>query len=190
MAYTMLTATWQGTIGGTGYTRMRWLGNLLSAEVTQQLNAMKTFFGAVAGSIPSAVSISYSGLAQEYDDAGKLTKEVSVAAPAQTAGSSAAAFGAPCGTVVNWETGQFNAQGHRIRGRTYLVPLGSTAFQTDGTMGSGTITAIQAAANTLVTGLIPMVVVSKTKTGVYTGIKNVTAASVPDRVCILRSRRD
>jgi hypothetical protein len=188
--YTTLTATWGGTGGGTGYTRMHWRGQLTTAEITQQLNAMRSFFGGFASFLPSAVSISYSGLAQEYDDAGVLKAELSVTPPAVTNGSGGTNWVASAGAVVNWNTGVFNDKGHRIRGRTYLVPLGTTAFGSNGGPNSTVSTNISTAANTLLGGLIPMVVVSRTKAGAYVAITSVTAAQVGTKAAVLTSRRD
>lgn len=186
----MLTATWSGTGGGTGFTRLRFLGNLTTAEVTQQLNAMKTFFGAMTTALPTAVSIAYQALAQEYDDAGVLTKEISGTPPSNTAGSGGTSWAAPVGGVINWETGAFNSHGHRVRGRSYIVPLASVTYDAQGTLASGFLTMIQTAASNLLSGLIPMVVVSKHPDGSFDQIRQVTASVVPDKACILRSRRD
>jgi hypothetical protein len=189
MAYTTLTATWTGTGGGTGYTRLHWRGQLTTAEITQQLNAMKTFFGAFASFLPAAVGIVYSGLAQEYDDAGVLKAELSVTPPAGTSGVGGGNWSAASGGCMNWNTGVFNDKGHRIRGRTYLVPLATGAFAASGGIGAAAST-FNTAANALIGGLIPMVVISRTKAGAYVAATNVTAAAMSSKACVLTSRRD
>jgi hypothetical protein len=91
---------------------------------------------------------------------------------------------------VNWNTGVFNDKGHRIRGRSYLVPLATVAFGSNGGPNNTVSTNISSAANSLVTGLIPMVVVSRTKAGAYVAITSVTAAQIGPKAAVLTSRRD
>lgn len=190
MAYTTTTAKWTGTGGGTGYTRWHWQGNLTSAEVTQKLNLTKTFFTAIATLIPTPVAVGFDGLAQEYDDAGVLTKEVSVTPPTSVVGSAGPNFLSVIGAVVNWQTGVFNPNGRRIRGRTYLVPLGTSIAATNGGLTSSAVSTIASAANAVIADLIPFVVVRKTATGDFVGITGITAAQVSGKVAILTSRRD
>ena len=148
---------------------------------------MRTFLSSFSTYLPTAVNISFEGLAQLFDDAGHLTQEISVTPPSSIAGSGGTSWAAPVGAVVNWETGVFNAKGHRIRGRTYLVPLSSTAYDAQGTLGSAVITAIAGGANPLATSLV---VVSRNAAGDVTGTTPVSAALIPDKACVLRSRRD
>lgn len=190
MAYTTTTAKWSGTGGGTGYTRWHFQGNLTTAEVTQKLNLTKTFFDAIKAYIPSAVTITYDALAQEYDDAGILTKEVSGTPPAATVGTGGTSYFAPVGMVVNWATGAFNSNGSRIRGRTYLVPCATSVAGTNGGVASAIVTAVSAAANAVIADLIPIVVVRKNASGGFVGLTTITAASVSNKAAVLTSRRD
>jgi hypothetical protein len=169
---------------------MHWRGQLTTAEITQQLNAMKSFFGSINLYIPAGVTISYSGLGQEYDDAGVLKAELSVTPPAATAGTGSGNWASSSGGVIQWNTGIFNDRGHRIRGRTYLVPSSGSLFGSTGQIAPSAVTAITTAGNTLTSGLIPMVVVSKDEFGHYLTITSVTACQVSNKAAVLTSRRD
>jgi hypothetical protein len=92
---------------------------------------------------------------------------------------------------VYWLTGVIHG-GTKIKGRTYLVPLTSSAFFTDGTLASTARTAIANAAQALVTSAFPLAISSYKVIG---GVESYTTAqvngsSVPDRAAQLRSRRD
>jgi hypothetical protein len=182
-----ITAHWNGTGGGTGYTRLRYAGGLSPAGVTAAYTSMRSFLSSFTAYLPNAVTISFEGLAQLFDDAGHLTQEISVTPPSQVVGTGGTSWASPVGAIVSWETGVFNARGHRVRGRTYLVPLASNAYDAQGTLQGATITAIAGGANPLATSLV---VVSRNDAGAVTAVTPVSAATIPDKACILRSRRD
>jgi len=187
-------ARWEGFQGAPGYTN--WYG-LSDGDAAAAANAlaprMRTFFNALTTYIPSVATVKVQRLYQVLESTnGHLTSEANLSAdPAVVQGASGQAYAGPAGAVVNWETGLFNTRGHRIRGRTYLVPL-AAAFETNGTLGSAPLTAIQTAATGAIGGLGGLIVWSRPTTkGGSDGVANtVTAAIVHDKSCILRSRRD
>lgn len=188
MTHTRITALWNGLTGLPGYTRMSFSGSLDAAACATAAGRMRTFFDAMKAYIPSGGVITFSETAQVFTTGGVLTGELSYTPPAQVNGTGSGAYNGAGGGRVNWLTGAF-LNGRRVRGRTYLVPQVSTAFDTNGTLSSGYISALTAAAAALVSGAPELVVISRLGPG--SGSESlVTGASVPDRASVLRSRRD
>jgi hypothetical protein len=82
--------------------------------------------------------------------------------------------------------------GRRLRGRTFLVPLGSTFYTTDGTPIETARTNIAAAAAVLIanTGGPPLGVWRRPSPSGVGVLGVATTASVPDKAAVLKSRRD
>jgi hypothetical protein len=68
--------------------------------------------------------------------------------PAVTGGSTATSMSGASGAVITWRTGLVR-NGRRLRGRTFLVPLSSGVYETNGTLTAGTIATINTAATAL-----------------------------------------
>lgn len=100
-------------------------------------------------------------------------------------GSGPGAYVAPAGATINWNTSLFNA-GRRLRGKTFIVPLLTTCFDSDGTLTNATVSSLKAAADAVPGGTSGLVVYSR-RLGV---VAPVTTAQVPDKAAVLRSRRD
>lgn len=187
MVYARVTATWQGTTGLPGYTRMKCDGLVMPQAAQGLADSMRTFFDTIKTYIPQDVTISWDGLAQMFSDNGQLIGEYSYTPPAQVVGANVQSYASPTGAVVNWLTNDF-VNGRRVRGRTFLVPLGANAYATDGTLAPAAQTAIQTAAVSLV-GAPSSLLIATGQPAAGT-LHEVTGASVPDRAAILRSRRD
>lgn len=187
MAYTRITAIWNGATGLPGYTRMKFIGDLDSGGAAAAAARMRAFFLTCAPLIPAAVNITFTEAAQVYDLQSNLTGEVPFTPPATVQGTASGSFSSPVGMVINWLTGAFSG-GRKIRGRTFMVPLGSSAFAVDGSPGSGSVTTVQGAATTLLGGT-PALVIQTTSPGT-SNMTTVNGASVPKRSAVLRSRRD
>lgn len=187
MAYTRITALWNGATGLPGYSRFKFVGDLDSGQCAAAAGRVRTFFFNCAGYLPAAINISFSEAAQIFDIEGRLTSELTYTPPALVQGTVSGSFASPAGAVVNWTTGGVQA-GRKTRGRTFLVPLASTAFGAAGAPASGTIAAINAAANILAGGT-PAMAVHSSKPGAY-ALTSINGGSVPARASVLRSRRD
>lgn len=105
-------------------------------------------------------------------------------------GAYGGAYAAGVGASFRWRT-QGVVNGHRVSGRTYLVPLLSSNYEDNGTIGAPTLMVLRAAAETLRTTTTgSMVVWSRPGPGRPGSSHLWTASSVEDKVAILRSRRD
>ena len=113
------------------------------------------------------------------------------------AGTAAESYAGPVGAIVNWETGTI-LDGHRLRGKTFLVPLASGVWDVDGRLNFSVSSAISAAAAGLVSDMADNLVVwhrpkkdkithAITRDG---GYSVVTAGHCPPKAAVLRSRRD
>lgn len=186
--HTRITAQWTGWAGGPGYTRLRWSGALDGAAATDAAAEMRNFFSAIALYLPSAIRITWSGQADIYNDQGQLQAPVQYTPPAFVAGTdSSTAWSAASGACVQWLTDAFT-NNRRIRGRTFLVPLAGSAYQTDGTLGSPFLSAVQDAVDALFASTPNNVVVSNEGRPSQQE-HDVTGGICNDRAAVLRSRR-
>lgn len=187
-------AQWQGFQGAPGYTN--WYG-LSDGDAAAAANAlgprMRTFFSALAGLIPAGSTVKVQRTYQVLNSVnGAITSETALSAdPAVVTGTGGGTYSAASGAVVNWETGLFNDAGHRIRGRSYLVPL-TACYSSDGGLSSTAITQIGAAATAALGGTGGLGVFSRpTPKGASNGtFRTATAGVVHNKACVLRSRRD
>jgi hypothetical protein len=184
-----------GYTGAPGYTKFHFFASNVTQPTQADVNAAaansRPVLAATASNMPTGVSYACQTPAQWYDDAGVLLGEVPVTSiPSAVTGTGGASYPGGVGAVVYWATGLFNG-GHKIKGRTYLVPLAVGAFAADGTLNTALVTAIQNAATTFV-GTSPQPCVNSRKLGQADRSDKtvtVTAATVKDRSAFLRTRR-
>jgi hypothetical protein len=143
--------------------------------------------------------VTISSLVENYDvGTGKLMNEIVMANPPAAVPGTALAttpYAGGTGAVIHWLTGViFN--GRRVRGKTFVVPLAASA-DSDGTLASAVLANVQSAATALANVPSPGLTVwsKQYSTGtppVQIGGINapVDIAQVPDKIAILRSRRD
>jgi hypothetical protein len=102
-------------------------------------------------------------------------------------------YSAASGVVVTWRTTGVR-NGRRVRGRTFLVPTANVAYENDGTIVAGAISSIGTANATLLGGVGAWqlgVWARPTAVGATDGIwHEATSSTIPDKVAVLRSRRD
>jgi hypothetical protein len=112
-----------------------------------------------------------------------------VTTPAVIQGTAASGYSSASGAVVGWITNGFH-NGRRIRGRTFLVPLGGVAYDTDGTLSAAYLTKCRSAATLYVTNGSPAIF-TRPQPGLSNGgATAVSAAQVNDKAAVLTSRRD
>jgi hypothetical protein len=172
---------WSGTLGLPGVNTI-----YVATGSSAELAALKTFYDVVAANAPTGVTIQVPGSGETVDVAtGLVNGTWSGTKPAASAGSQATGFAAAVGGCVNWLTGIY-VGGRQLRGKTFLVPLGSAVFDTGGNIKSANLTSLQNAAIALAASVgQPIVYSRKTRT---TAIS--TSAVINARGAVLRSRRD
>lgn len=151
---------------------------------------VRTFFETIKNLIPTGAVIQVPNQGDVIDDgSGEIQGNWTSSAQTAVTCTGTGSFTGVAGAVVNWHTDGIVA-GRRVRGRTFIVPLTGGQFDSEGSLATATITAIQTAAAALPGGSIGKLVVWSRPTPDRTGSSHqVTAASVPDLSAVLRSRR-
>lgn len=155
-----------------------------------------TFFNSIGETIPTAASTVVESSGDLVDDTtGLITGAWADGAEVTKVGTVAGQYAGPVGAVINWQTTRVIV-GRRLRGKTFIVPLGGGSYDTNGTLFTATRTAITDAAAALIAAAPgQMVVLHKatptTPTRVATDWESaaVATSSVPDLTAVLRSRR-
>lgn len=105
------------------------------------------------------------------------------------AGQESHAYPAGVGACINWMTDGI-VNGRRVRGRTFVVPLDGTRYDTDGTIEPTALSILRTAASDLLTACGEhFVIYHRPVDGAGGSAHAVTDYSVADRVSTLRSRR-
>lgn len=135
---------WSGFLGGPGVSTFYSDGGQVP-----NLAALKTFFASVANSIPTSVILTYPSVGQVINSAdGTLTGSWSLTAPANSTFSGTGNYNAAGGLQVVWKTDTV-ADGHAIKGRTFIVPITSGSYGTDGRVLPATAASVKAAGDVL-----------------------------------------
>lgn len=195
-----VTAKWAGFSGAPGYSNFYFrdfsaTGEPLESDAQSAVNRVNTFFGAIADRLPPNVNVTVQPEIQVIESTnGQLVNVWTVPTPTAIPGTSATlTYSAPSGVVVTWRTATV-VRGRRARGRTFIVPVASSCYQSDGTIEptSHADFATASAALAANTGTPDLGVwVRPTVKGASDGLwAPVTNATVPDKAAVLRSRRD
>jgi hypothetical protein len=160
------------------------------------VDRIDTFITAIRTYVPQGVMLRTEPEVEVIEEADGKLQDMFTTTPAagqQGAMSTANGFAAPVGAVINWRTSGVR-NGRRIRGRTFLVPLGSGSYQADGTLAAAAQAGITTAAQALIaTAGSPDLGVYARPTGPGASDGNwvvATSTNVPDMAAVLRSRRD
>lgn len=198
-----ITARWTGFSGAPGYSNFHfttdggfWDGGFLTPDAEVAANgAAERVISAFSGTrsiFPSEVSIGIESEAEILDsDTGEIQGVVAIEDPPSTVGQATGGYSAVSGAVVNWRTNDYRF-GRRIRGRTFLVPLAGSTYQSDGTLTSDALDGLRGFGNTIVngSGSADFGVWSRPRAGAGGVFATAVGASVPDMAAVLRSRRD
>lgn len=161
------------------------------------MTAVRAFFVGLQGAVANSTVWSWeSELAVVDESTGDITGYYAITPPASANAVGSGNYAAAAGAAITWQSNRV-LRGRRMRGRTFIVPLAGGAYDSNGTLGSGTITALQNAGNTLITAANAaghaLVVWSRPDPGagiVVGEIGVVELARVTDKSAVLRSRRD
>jgi len=180
-------AVWTVPGGGTGYSVFHFQ-NATSSIAQDQADGIHDFFDAVKSQLPDDVQVNFEAEVLSLAENGTLLDVFPVTPPAEVDGSSSGVYQRPAGVRIDWLTGQI-VSGRRLNGRTYIVPVVSTAFDTEGLLVAANRAIFQGAADTLISDSNSwgnLAVWSRTHTVTH----DVITASIPAASAILRGRRD
>lgn len=200
---------WTGFTGAPGYSNFYFRdfseGDLTQAMVNGFGSRLESLISTIQTRLPSTVTIQIDPTIDVVDvPTGNLTRSLSYTPLAARVGQATGNYSAATGGVINWNTAGVH-NGRRVRGRTFLVPYGGSALGPNGTLDDTLRTSLIGAINTFIG-------VDATKPGVL-GVYarpvkagtnpdgtpraasegawySVTSFTHPDKVAVLRSRRD
>lgn len=185
---------WTGFTGAPGYTILHFdaptEATQAGADAVHSLT--NDFIVSLASNLPSAVSLLAEQGVEVIDQATNQLETIFTAtARAATKGVGTGGFSSATGACIVWETGEVKA-GRRVRGRTFIVPISASMYDTDGTLTSACLTDLQGAASQLAGGGFNFGVLSRPSiSGAADGsFHTVSSGRVSDKTAVLRSRRD
>jgi hypothetical protein len=176
--------SWTTGVGGVGVSNFYTID---SVDVTVELG---TFFNAIKGVFPNVVTwqVPSTGDVLQIDN-GKIIAGWVGGTAATVSGTSAAAYVAGTGAFVRWATSGV-IDGRRVKGRTFLCPLLTGSFDTQGTLNNTDVTTLNAAAVALAGSGKLLIYSRPSGPGAVDGATSlVTGAQVPDKVTSLHTRR-
>jgi hypothetical protein len=137
--------TWTGFIGAPGV-------STFYCATGFPMNAhLHTFFVAIASVIPTDVTITIEPSGDSIESTtGSLTGTWADTTPAPVVGSDATSYSAVSGLLIAWTTSVF-LSGRRLRGHTFIVPIGADIYDTAGQVAGAAAVSVEAAAQALVT---------------------------------------
>lgn len=182
--------TWSGWSGGPG------VSTFYGTEIAGLRSALGTFVGAIDEVIPGQIQVTVPAEGRVIDDTtGDLTGYWTDGVPINDSNALTQAMAAPAGACITWNTSGV-VEGHAVRGRTFIVPLFGSAYDTDGSLVTGTLTILRDAAAALAaSGVLhiwsrPRPIKLPDRPVAIAGSSYLVLSSrVSDRVSILTSRR-
>jgi hypothetical protein len=125
---------------------------------------------------------------------GEVTNTLSVGAQSQVVGTGSSNAQAPASVAILMQLGTAEwVAGRRIRGRVFISPITSNAVSTTGKLASAMLGVLTPAASGLLASLPTenaLCVWHRPKNGAGGSAVPVTTVNYPDKLAVLRSRRD
>ena len=198
-----VTWKWGGTTGGTGYTNLYYQGTSLDAtEALAAATKSRLLFDGVKSLLATRITLNLQTDVRLINDVtGDLINIFTVSGITQVTGTAGVSYYAGAsGACVDWLTSVLHGK-HLMVGRTFIVPLYATGYDTDGSIAGTALTTLATAAENMRTATGPTFGVwgrprkAKTVDGVtipaLTGLFAPALSSrIPDKAVVLRSRRD
>lgn len=179
---------WSGAgVTGGGVSTHHWLGTAVASDVT----AFKSFYIALTSQMPNTVTMTIPNGGEVIDDnTGDLVSTWTAGTGGTAVGAAATGYAQGVGARISWLTAGTTGN-RRVRGTTFVVPTASAVFDTDGTLKTAVVNALDTAANTLLSdlGAGRMVIVTR-QTPAHSGTSHaVTGAVTADTSTWLTTRR-
>lgn len=188
---------------GTAYSVMHFTGDdgfePTDTDAAGAVTRVGAFFQTIAPILPAVVQVQVEGTIDILDTpTGNLTGALNGGNPGAIQGGAAsgASWAAPAGACITWTTGQVRtvaSKPRRVRGRTFLVPVSTAAYDVNGNFTQQALDSLNAAAVNLRNNASgPEFVVygrpglNDTPAGM---VAFVSGHKITDQVAILRSRR-
>jgi hypothetical protein len=181
---------------GAGLTVLNLAGAASTPEdVDEAVDAITDFWTALAPTLPAGLTLQVNNVVEvREEDSGSLISVYGAPAQAAVASSGPGSHAAGVGFRIRWSTAGIR-NGRAVTGTTFVVPLPTTLYETNGTIAASMITASSTAAAALLGRLnaagLPLGVWSRPSApGANDGVLHpVTQVVIPDQVSWLRTRR-
>lgn len=182
------TFNWSGGRIGNGASVFHFAATSSPSVAQGAVSAIHAFFNTIRTLIPSGITITDPLEVRVLDAGGTLVQVIPVNPQSPVLGSGTGAWQNGAGGMIRWSTASV-VGGRRLLGRTYIVPMRSTAF-TAGNMDPAASATLSVAGTDLISAMAgvsaPLQVWSR-KNAV---VAPVIAATVPARPSGLRTRND
>lgn len=189
---------WSGFVGGPGIST-HYIPGVNSAALT----ALRAFYNALVSFIPTGVTLTFPSEGDVIQaGTGALTTTWTVATPpAAVVGGGTGPMNSAQGFQVKWTTSDV-ADGHALKGRTFIVPIAAGILGSDGLLSTAAQAAVFTAANAIATSATPWWIWHRpmyaphapgTPRGAPTRPGSgapITGCQVPRKAVVLTSRRD
>jgi len=186
-----------GFVGGPG------VATFYALDAPTALPSLRTLWGALAVSMPTSVSIKVLASGDTIEDTtGVLVGAWAAADAAGVVGADGSTYPAPVGACISWLTSTI-FDGKRLKGRTFVVPMGGGSYQLDGTINAANITTFTNAAQAYVAAQVANALVwhrpraakpadgsRPAVTARAGGSAAITQGLCVDKAVVLTSRRD
>lgn len=191
---------WSGFVGAPGYSIFHFRDDLVgtptNTEAQEAVDACDAYAEAIKSTLPSVVQLQCERDVEVLEETTGELIDVLNATPAaahNNTGAIGVSYAGPVGGVINWRTAGVR-KGRRVRGRSFVVPMNSNAYQADGSLTSGALTSLNTAADVFILGASSAAhlgVWARPSKGGSDGVwHKAISANVPDMAAVLRSRRD
>ena len=198
-----MTALSRVRVGCAGFPGGPGVSTFYFLDLATALASLATYYGVVKDHTPPDVTFTVESIGDIIEDTtGAIVGTWNQPLVPTIAGVAVGAYAAPTGAAQTWLTDGIVA-GKRVRGRTFLVPLASGTFQTDGTLDNPTAASIALAGVALVTSQSasfvvwsrpfkgsPAVLTRPARPARLGSHHLITGTRVTDKAAVLRSRRD
>jgi hypothetical protein len=163
------------------------------------MTGIHDFFDAIKAGIPNTVSVSFPSSGDKLDDdTGHLVGTWAGPSPATVAGTGPGSYPGGTGIAINWLTAEIvpispsSKTVHRIRGRTYIVPLQNSVWDSNGLLTTTYLNTVKTACAALIAyGGGKFVIWHRPSPGGTDGKRGVvTDFKVNQKADFLSSRRD
>ena len=167
------------------------------------LPSLQTLWDNLRNFMPLDVAIQVQNTGDQIDSVtGNLTGAWAGAIQPPLQGTNTGSYAAPAGFMIDWKTTTI-LDGHRVRGRTFIVPAAASEYDADGSLKATTVSLMQPAITQFILEQsnsfviwhrpfpgAPAVGTKPARPAHVGGQALVTTGRVPDKVIVLRSRRD
>jgi hypothetical protein len=177
--------TWSGFVGGPG------VSTFYAVSAADLVVPLKTFFDVVAGITPNEIDLLVEPTGETLVvETGAISGTWAATPVGAVTGSEGGDYAAPVGAQVTWFTDGIVSR-HRVKGRTYLVPIAANKYNNQGGINPPVKTLLDDAAAALISDSSANLQVWHRPVADTGGQAfDVTVGLCGVKAAVLRSRRD